>query len=113
MLNYVASCMKATDPEGFRWHCDLPGFRTHDGGTVPDQLVQTELRPDICILDQRKERSDKKTKIIEEKDFSNTFLFYKLKYLLRCVKEFKKFEKHLGHFQTCANDQNMFKSIIS
>ena len=56
VLNYVASCMKAGDPEGLRWHCDLPGFRTHDGGTVPDQLVQTELRPDICILDQRKER---------------------------------------------------------
>ena len=56
VLNYVASCMRAADVEGLRWHCDLPGYRTHDGGTVPDQLVQTELRPDICILDQRKDR---------------------------------------------------------
>ena len=37
----------------FRCYLDVPGRRTHDDGTVPDQLLVTSDKPDIFILDQR------------------------------------------------------------
>ncbi len=62
VLDYIGTCLEK-DPaqeeidgkSWTNWRCyvDVPGRRTHDEGTVPDQLIQTGLKPDIFILDQR------------------------------------------------------------
>ena len=41
------------DWTAFRCYIDVQGRRTHDDGTVPDQLLITSAKPDIFILDQR------------------------------------------------------------
>jgi len=54
VLDYIGTLLeKNTETEGFRCYIDVPGRRTHDEGTVPDQLLITEDKPDIFILDQR------------------------------------------------------------
>lgn len=53
VLDYIGSCMEAGPQEDLRCYLDVPGRRTHDEGTVPDQLIVTNDRPDIFILDQR------------------------------------------------------------
>jgi len=59
VLDYLGTLLeKNIEQDGkhwaaFRCYLDVPGRRTHDDGTVPDQLLQTELKPDIFILDQR------------------------------------------------------------
>ena len=59
VLDYIGKCLeKNPDIDGkswsaFRCYLDVPGRRTHDDGTVPDQLLQTSAKPDIFILDQR------------------------------------------------------------
>jgi len=57
ILDYLGTLLEKppnlTEWSAFRCYLDVPGRRTHDEGTVPDQLVHTELKPDIFILDQR------------------------------------------------------------
>lgn len=54
LLDYIGTLLeKNTETEGFRCYVDVPGRRTHDEGTVPDQLIITSDKPDIFILDQR------------------------------------------------------------
>jgi len=54
LLDYIGTLLeKNTETEGFRCYVDVPGRRTHDEGTVPDQLIITDDKPDIFILDQR------------------------------------------------------------
>lgn len=59
VLDYLGTLLeKNIEQDGkhwaaFRCYLDVPSRRTHDDGTVPDQLLQTELKPDIFILDQR------------------------------------------------------------
>ena len=57
ILDYIGTLLeKNLEQEhwaAFRCYLDVPGRRTHDDGTVPDQLVQTSAKPDIFILDQR------------------------------------------------------------
>ena len=54
VLDYIGTLLeKNTETEGFRCYVDVPGRRTHDEGTVPDQLLITSDKPDIFILDQR------------------------------------------------------------
>ena len=59
VLDYIGTLLeKDPDDDGnawtaFRCYIDVPGRRTHDDGTVPDQLLVTSAKPDIFILDQR------------------------------------------------------------
>ena len=52
ILDYIGTMLEK-NLEAFRCYLDVPGRRTHDDGTVPDQLLQTSAKPDIFILDQR------------------------------------------------------------
>lgn len=51
VLDYLGTLLQKK--EAFRCYIDVPGRRTHDDGTVPDQLLVTDAKPDIFILDQR------------------------------------------------------------
>lgn len=67
VLNYIGSLLEKKGASGtaeteigigsdwtaFRCYIDVQGRRTHDDGTVPDQLLVTSAKPDIFILDQR------------------------------------------------------------
>jgi hypothetical protein len=58
VLNYIGTSLEKNINADDRWaafrcYLDVDGRRTHDEGTVPDQLLQTSARPDIFILDQR------------------------------------------------------------
>ena len=61
VLDYIGTMLEKrkefgddiADWAAFRCYLDVPGRRTHDDGTVPDQLLQTSAKPDIFILDQR------------------------------------------------------------
>ena len=55
MLDFIGTLLEKTteDWTAFRCYLDVHGRRTHDDGTVPDQLLVTSAKPDIFILDQR------------------------------------------------------------
>jgi len=57
VLDYIGTLLEKTaeteDWTAFRCYIDVHGRRTHDDGTVPDQLLVTSAKPDIFILDQR------------------------------------------------------------
>ena len=42
------------DRERFRVNVDIDGHRTREGGTVPNDLLVTEKRPDIVVVDDKK-----------------------------------------------------------
>ena len=57
VLDYIGTLLEKNDLQkdwtAFRCYIDVQGRRTHDDGTVPDQLLITSAKPDIFILDQR------------------------------------------------------------
>ena len=51
ILHYIAKCL---DSDKFTCYVDLPGHQTPAGGTFPPDVLVTNLKPDIVIIDKMK-----------------------------------------------------------
>ena len=58
ILNYIMSCL---DQAKFKVYVDLQGHQTAAGGTLPPEILVTNLKPDLVIID----RQTKKVNIFE------------------------------------------------
>ena len=52
ILTYISKCI---DTKKFKMFIDIEGFQTPAQGTIPPQILVTNLKPDIVILDQKKQ----------------------------------------------------------
>lgn len=52
ILHYI--CQKI-DKEKFTFYADLPNHQLPNGGTIPENLCTTNKRPDLVIIDERKQ----------------------------------------------------------
>ena len=51
ILNYISSCL---DVEKFKCFVDLEGSQTSARGTIPPNIMVTNLKPDIVVVDKSK-----------------------------------------------------------
>ena len=58
ILNYISKCL---DKDKFKCYIDIPGHQTQGAGTIPQNVLVTNLKPDIVIID----RKDNSVKIFE------------------------------------------------
>ena len=50
ILNYILSCLDQTK---YKVYCDLKGSQTAAGGTLPPDILVTNLKPDLVIIDKQ------------------------------------------------------------
>ena len=53
ILAYISSCL---DRDKFTAYVDIDGSKTPAGGTIPPQMLVTNLKPDIVILDKKSKK---------------------------------------------------------
>ena len=49
-VTHIASCV---DTEKFTMFADIPGHQTNAGGTIPPEILVTNSRPDLVIIDKK------------------------------------------------------------
>ena len=51
IVNYIAKCL---DREKFSVYADIEGSQTAAGGTIPPEVMVTNLKPDLVVIDRKK-----------------------------------------------------------
>ena len=51
ILSYISKCL---DTEKYTCYIDIQDHQTANGGTLPPEIIVTNLKPDIVIIDKRK-----------------------------------------------------------
>ena len=89
ILSYILSCL---DQDKYKVYVDIEGSRTTPGGTLPPDVLVSNLKPDIVVLDKKK----KEVHIFEltvpneqRIETSNQLKFKKYKHFLTDIKTYK------------------------
>ena len=50
-MSYIAKCL---DRDKFSVYADIEGSKTAAGGTIPPEVMVTNLKPDLVVIDRKK-----------------------------------------------------------
>jgi hypothetical protein len=62
IVNYIAICV---DRQKYTCYADLHGMQTNSGGTISSEFLITNDRPNIVIIDKKKNKYKKKLYLLE------------------------------------------------